>query len=603
MELQSLGTLLGAFLILLIGIRVYYIEEEKKVGTVFFIVTALYSWMCITWFLQGQTTDLQEAIYFRKLQAVWAFTLPCMTLTFFYFAQTYGVRLPTYSMSIIVSFLFLPGIVFYYLEWFTEYKHGTMVWVEPEGYWGLSMEGNQLATKLRGVWNFLNFGISASLTFLIYRSSKIQRERFWLLAIFIIQICSYSFSFYQNYCAPFQGKVYPVDESFTVLLTCILVGWAFSGFKLFEVQPEFAMKNIMSSMTDWLILTDENFHIKRFNPAVADAYKHLSKAIQLTPLPEILILKAKDFPVEAILALEKKGEQLIQEFEIESIDRTIVMTITPILGAWNSRKGFAFIGHDVTDYKAAQTQIENYAKNLEVSNEALEHFAHIASHDLKAPLRTISSFIDLIYRRLDADADKQTQEYLQFVKDGAIRMNQMIDGILHFSKIRGAVLKKEKVDLNKVLKKIKSNLAVLIQEKKGKIKFDTLPILVGDKAQITMLFQNLIQNALKYNQSPKARIRISCVKLTNEIIINVQDNGIGIDADKANRIFKMFKRLHTQSEIPGTGIGLAFCKMIVERHHARIWVESTPNDGANFRIGWPIDQVILEPHKKEEITS
>ncbi|MEM6723047.1 MAG: ATP-binding protein [Bacteroidota bacterium] len=278
------------------------------------------------------------------------------------------------------------------------------------------------------------------------------------------------------------------------------------------------------------------------------------------------------------------------------------MTITPIVHRWNKRKGFAFIGHDVTDYIAAQIQIEKHAEDLELSNEALEHFAHIASHDLKEPLRTISSFTDLISKRLNSNSDKVTLGYLQFVKEGAIRMNEMIDGILHFSKIRGSILKKEEVNLNKILKKIKINLGALIQEKNGKVKFDQLPTLIGDKAQINILFQNLIQNGLKYNHSPKARIRVSYVQMNEELIINVQDNGIGIEKDKVSRIFKMFKRLHTQSEIPGTGIGLALCKKIVERHNARIWVESIHNEGANFRIAWPINQVIFRDAKKESIT-
>ncbi|MEM6723048.1 MAG: hypothetical protein AAF598_03360 [Bacteroidota bacterium] len=306
MELDNLGTLLGAILILLIGVRVNQIEEEKKVGTVFIIVTLLYSWMCITWFYLGQTTEPKEALYLRKLQAVWAFTLPFMTLTFYFFARSYGVVLSRKWIYFFIVFLFIPGAIFYYLEWFTAYKHGTMIWVEEGGFWGLSMERDNVATIFRGCWNLLNFSLSALFTFLIIKNAKVQRDRVWLLIIFVVQVVSYTISFYQNYFSPFQGMVFPVDESLNVLITCVLLGFAFSGFKLFHVRPENAMNDIITSMTNWLILTDDQFLIKSYNPAVKEAFQHLPNPLEGELLPEILVVKRAGFPITEILQMEKK---------------------------------------------------------------------------------------------------------------------------------------------------------------------------------------------------------------------------------------------------------------------------------------------------------
>jgi signal transduction histidine kinase len=236
-------------------------------------------------------------------------------------------------------------------------------------------------------------------------------------------------------------------------------------------------------------------------------------------------------------------------------------------------------------------EIEEYARQLELSNSELRQFAHVASHDLKEPLRMISSYIGLLQRKLADKLDEEEKQFLTFAIDGSHRMEALINDLLALSKVN-ALSKQEQVDLNHVLADVLKNFQVEIDEGKVDITYDKLPTIKADRIYMVQLFQNLISNGLKYNINHPKKIEITYQQLPTFIQLIVTDNGIGIEEKYKSQIFDLFKRLHTRKEYSGSGIGLSICKKIVEQLKGTIAVESEPAKGTSFLINLPVQLVI-----------
>ena len=229
-------------------------------------------------------------------------------------------------------------------------------------------------------------------------------------------------------------------------------------------------------------------------------------------------------------------------------------------------------------------------EELERSNRELEEFAYIASHDLQEPLRMVSSFLQLLQDKYKGKLDEEADQYIHFAVNGAERMQGLIVDLLTYSSLfRRSEL--EPVDLNLVLNEVVSGLAAVIQESDATITNDDLPTVAGIKSQLLQLFQNLVSNAIKFRKpGTNPLVHISAKKWYREWIFSVRDNGIGIEPEYYDRIFQIFQRLHTRTEYPGTGIGLALCKKVVEGHNGRIWVESKPGEGTTFYFAVPVQE-------------
>jgi len=252
--------------------------------------------------------------------------------------------------------------------------------------------------------------------------------------------------------------------------------------------------------------------------------------------------------------------------------------------------GFVKITRDLTARKEAEDEIKRYAEDLKRSNQELEHFAYVASHDLQEPLRTVSSFAQLLARRYQGKLDADADEFITFIVEGAMRMQTLINDLLAFSRIGTRGNPFAPVDCGKAFHAAMENLEVAIAQSAAVITTDPLPWLVADYSQLTQLFQNLFSNAIKFRRPEEApRIHVSAVRQDGAWLFSVRDNGIGIAQQYFDRIFIIFQRLHGREEYSGTGIGLAICKKIVERHGGRMWVESEPGTGSTFHFTIPIE--------------
>jgi len=226
-------------------------------------------------------------------------------------------------------------------------------------------------------------------------------------------------------------------------------------------------------------------------------------------------------------------------------------------------------------------------EKLKTSNRELEQFAYVASHDLQEPLRMVGSFTQLLKRRYKGKLDEDADDYIDFIIDGAQRMKDLIDDLLAFSRLNTQAREFEPVIMDVALNDVLNNLKTSITYNKAHISYDSLPVVKADPSQINQLLQNLIANAIKFCGEGPPRIHISAEEQKEQWLFYVKDEGIGIDPQYQEQIFRIFKRLHTREEYEGTGIGLAICKRIVERHNGKIWVESELGKGSTFYFELP----------------
>ena len=246
------------------------------------------------------------------------------------------------------------------------------------------------------------------------------------------------------------------------------------------------------------------------------------------------------------------------------------------------------IANDISERRRASERTKQLMEELDRSNKELQQFAYIASHDLQEPLRMVSSYTQLLARRYKGRLDKDADEFIAFAVDGATRMQTLINDLLAFSRVgtRGKVF--ESTDSSQAFDQAIANLRMGIQESSAEVTHGDLPIVTADKLQFGQLFQNLIGNAIKYHGAEPPRVHVWAERKGGDWVFSVRDNGIGIDPKYSDRLFVLFQRLHTREEYPGTGIGLAICKKIVERHKGHIWEESQPGCGATFSFTIPV---------------
>jgi len=295
------------------------------------------------------------------------------------------------------------------------------------------------------------------------------------------------------------------------------------------------------------------------------------------------------------------GQEVIGVLDVQSPQRNAfndndIMVIETLADqvavAIENARLYEAVEQELAERRRAEKALERRTEQLARSNAELQQFAYVASHDLQEPLRMVSSYVQLLARRYQGRLDEDADDFIAYAVDGANRMQDLIRGLLEYSRAGSREREVVAVDCEALLKRTLSDLQVAIQERGAEITCDPLPTVWGDPLQLGQVLQNLITNALKFQPAQEItkeppRIHLSAQQENGEWVFSIQDNGIGIEEEQVDRIFLIFQRLHTREEYSGTGIGLALCKKIVEQHGGRIWVESEPGRGSTFFFSIP----------------
>jgi signal transduction histidine kinase len=372
----------------------------------------------------------------------------------------------------------------------------------------------------------------------------------------------------------------PTDFSFIV--TAVAFALAVFRYRLFRLVPV-GRQELVRIMDDPVVLIDGKNRVVDSNPTARDLFgvgshwRGMAAESFFTPLVD---------DIGRVVGMSAGST----EISVETADTTrqFNLEITPLKDVDGGDTSRVVVMRDITVQKARQHELQVTKDELEQSNEELEQFAYAASHDLQEPLRTVSSYLEMLERRNHDVLDDDALEFIEFAVDGADRMQEMIQALLAYSRVDTQGKEFTPIDMTDIFETATQNLGVTIEEADARVSVPDSPgHILGDTSQLVQLFQNLIENGIKYsNGSPHVDLSVT---RSDENIIEyaVTDDGIGMNTNQLDDIFEVFQRLHTREEFDGTGIGLSICQKIVDRHNGEIRVESAPGEGSTFFVALP----------------
>jgi PAS domain S-box-containing protein len=589
MSFFLLSIIVGILFLVPMGTRIYFLNPQSPMHRSVALCAFLVGIVGIIEYQIGHTETVATveklAIYHSSSALVLTYIV---CLGAYYYVATYSESWRKWGFYLLLVLAIPPLFVIYNL-----FFKGAVLDVNHQlidGKWRYTVLEDGLVPTAFGV-SFLLLQIYLSVShFIGYRKARYKEEKFWKLLLLLVFTAIPAYVSYTFLYAVNEGKLgdYGITPFLAILI--FVVSWIYTNFKLFEINPIVAIDNILESMSNIIIITDTNFRIKYVNKS----FEHLG-AIRKMYIDKSLVQLAEKFGkipqerFEIIRNLEKnkKHERTIQ-FQFSKTFH-LLMTVSATYNQQNNRIGYVFALTDLTEDVDNRNKLKDYTQQLEQSNKELESFAYIASHDMKTPLRNIVSFLNLIERKLKNYEDKDVHEFIGFVTSNARYMHGLVQDILEFSKISNTEESFIEVDLQEVILNILTHLSGYIKEKNAVIQFEKLPTIKANKPQIQQLFQNLIENGIKYNESETPMVNIYAAQNNTSLSITFEDNGIGISETYHDQIFGMFKRLHNSTTYQGTGIGLAICKKIMEVHHGKISVTSAENQGSRFSIEFPKD--------------
>ncbi len=464
-----------------------------------------------------------------------------------------------------------------------------------DGKWKYVLDQDSFYVQLKMAW-FLSVILIISFCFYFYRKTKLEHERKWKLGLLVAFIFIPILIFFKFLIIPSNNNPSNFEISPFIVLLIGVLSWVYSNYKLFELNPHDALDDILSSVSNLVIITDVNFIIKHKNDLAKEVLFPQSQDVNIDMIE--ILENSRGLNLEEF---QKKITQLEYDEKLESYfdlvtngeEKNYFLVASKVIRKQN-HTGYSFVAMDITFMVDKENQLKKYNDELENKNQELERFAYIASHDLKTPLRNVTSFLSLLKRKLKDNTDTDINDYINIAQSNAQSMYNLIEEILEYSLVKSEEVRLGTVDMNQVMFLIEKNLTHYLDEKHAFIKCGKLPIIEANEHQMVQLFQNLIENGLKYNHSDEPKVTISVFEENEYLVFKVEDNGIGINPEYHKTIFEIFKRLHNQSEYQGSGVGLAICNKIVSNHGGYIELISVENVGSIFMVHLKVKVLEME---------
>lgn len=376
--------------------------------------------------------------------------------------------------------------------------------------------------------------------------------------------------------------------------------------RITELEPaereKLKLADIVNQTDDAIMSTDDNAVVTSWNRAAERVYGYEAAEI-IGKSIYILTPGIKQEEIDYLTERLQSGK-LVTQYETYHTRKDgrvipVSVTVSAIRNEDGAPPEWSLISRDITERKQAEESLRKTSSELERSNSELRQFAFAAAHDLQEPLRAMSNYSDLLSAKYASLLDDRGRKYISRIAESSERMQALIQDLLHYSRVDTHGKPFSSVDLEEVLTAALKNLRLALEESGICVKSEKLSVMKADRSQMLLLFQNLISNAIKYRRADSPLINITAQCVDDTLTLCFEDNGIGIEDEHFERIFVIFQRLHTRDEYPGTGMGLAICKRIVERHEGRIWVESEVGKGSKFFVRLPLMNNSQNPGYRE----
>lgn len=475
--------------------------------------------------------------------------------------------------------IFLPPLIFYIFDIFDQF-----IYCCDETFFGYTGRWkNIIWVKLFYLYYTVSFfwGIFLLIKHLKNEKNKIKKHTATILMstmlfCFIVgTITSVIMKETRNYV--------PLEANVFLIVFAIGIVYAMYKYQFLSITPYKATESILNTINEGIILLDNLCNIKSINYVICNIFEceDEENIKENQQLKKIIYDKMDIIKYKPILNEE-------MDVFTKNKNKKIILFSATTLKEDGKNIGYLILIRDITELKNTKIELYKTMERLKESNKELEHFAYIASHDLKEPLRIISSFAELLKKKYKDKIDNEANDFIDYIVQGTVRMNKLINNLLEYSKFLKNEIEMEKINVNDILKEVLNILKFKIENKRATIKFNSdLPEIKANRIEILRLFQNLIENALKFNNNLPV-IEISSFKKDNQFVFCVKDNGIGIDKKFHEKIFNIFQKVNSSEKYDGSGIGLATCKKIVERHKGKIWVESEgEGKGSSFYFSIP----------------
>lgn len=575
MSLYAITTIVVAIVCFIISSIIYYQDEYKKLNqsyAAFSFLLGIYTFMLFGF---HQASDVDNANLWLRAIGVWGVVFA--SAIFFILVLTEQNKL--LNNRLFQGGMFVSCLVVLILD--VGFPELTNTVPEYKGHGFIVRSKSGWATTLETVWLV---GLLLYSFFICFKYQKqlndTKRKRLVKLAlggiivpgVYLASILIYS----SNHPDAYRY------EALAVLGNVVITGIALYQFNIFNLSSEVASRDIIANMSNFMILIDPEKNIVETNPAT----------LELLHYPNEKLIKQSIcccFESDSCLLLidecSRKNTVSDKETYLITKNGTKIPVLVSISKIERKGKhvGYVIVGNNLTEQKEAKKQLDTYNRQLVESNAELSQFVHVVSHDLKEPMRMVSNYVSLLNSRYTDQLDSTAQEFMGYAVAGTHQMKDLIDGLLEYSKVDRNYTG-TKVNLESIKLVVLNSLRYAIKEHQASVESATLPTIQGNKNQLTQLFQNLISNGMKYRADDRNPIvQIDVEEQTTEWLFSIKDNGIGIEEDSKDRVFEMFQRLHKRTDkYKGTGIGLAICKKIVDKHNGRIWIESEVGVGSTF---------------------